>query len=153
MNAWAEQGDFEFDFGGVVLNRLDGRKISQAVGTLGFAWYWPYVEHWNVFGYPAGRPFNGKYLQTCQASVAAITGFDVPEIGIGCDMTGGSSGGPFVVDFGHGYYLNGNVSNSVVGFGEELYSPYFGDCAHAMYQTLADSTPGTPAPPFECSIP
>ena len=38
----------------------------------------------------------------------SLTGFDT--IGVGCDMTGGSSGGPWILGLGRGNYINGLIS-------------------------------------------
>lgn len=50
------------------------------------------------FGYPAARPYNGATLIYCSGGVT--TGYDGREtLSIPCDMTGGSSGGPWYRDF------------------------------------------------------
>jgi len=151
--AWAEGGDSQFDMGGVVLKRRSGSSLSETVGALGFAWNHPYVQHWNLFGYPAAQPFNGKLMQTCQASTAGTFGDFFPMIAVGCDMTEGSSGGPFILDFGKGYYINGNVSIYIEGQRKETLTPYFGNCAGALFEALRQSTPGSPADDFECTEP
>lgn len=50
------------------------------------------------FGYPAARPYNGATLIYCSGGVT--TGYDGREtLSIPCDMTGGSSGGPWYHSF------------------------------------------------------
>lgn len=153
LTGWIEQEDFEMDMGGVVLNRTGGKSIGSRVGHLGFAWYWPYVQHYHLIGYPVAKPFNGKRMVTCQASTSSVYGGVNPALGVGCDMTKGASGGPFVLSFRDGDYVNGNVSFFFQGKSQELFSPYFGDCARALQQALALSTPGSPADTFWCDVP
>jgi hypothetical protein len=62
---------------------------------------------------------------------------DPETIGIGCDMTGGSSGGPWIVDWGTNNYLNSNVSYGYIGVPDQFYGPYFGDAAQALYDAAS----------------
>jgi hypothetical protein len=60
---------------------------------------------------------------------------------ISCDMTGGSSGGPWIRDFRSGSssgsnYLNGNTSFSASLYPNELFSPYFNSDAKRFYDGL-----------------
>ena len=144
---WAPFEDYGRDTGGAVLDRLDGRKISQVVGSLGFAWDWPTTSpssHWNLLGYPAQNPYNGRRMITCQASYAysILPG----TIAVGCDMTGGSSGGPWVRDFGTGNYINGVNSFGRIGL-DEMGSPYFDETTWCLYDALTRSRPGEAAAP------
>jgi hypothetical protein len=153
LYGWIDSEDPQQDIGGVVLNTRGGNTISHRVGALGFAWYQSYVQHFQVIGYPVARPFNGKRMVTCQASLSVVLGDVNPMSGVGCDMTGGSSGGPFIIEYRTGTYLNGNVSIRLLDAPGELYSPYFGDCAYWMYEALTTSTPDSPAEEFTCTIP
>ncbi len=133
------------DMGGAVLFPQGGKKISQAVGWLGFAWNWSRFQHWNAFGYPATFPFNGQRLIVSQSSFAyndpgGVSCNPKPHA-IGCDMTGGRGGGPWIWRFGIGNYLNGNNSYQYANHPEELYSPYFGDEAKSLWDVLVKSTP------------
>ena len=145
--AWAESGDFRYDMGGIILRKQNGYKISQVVGWLGFAWNWSDEQHWFLFGYPQGYPFNGKRQQVCASSYAySDTSSGVPyPTGVGCDQTGGSSGGPWILQFsgnaGATNYLNG--VNSYGYNSLEMYSPYFGDDAKSLWDCIINSTPTT----------
>jgi hypothetical protein len=113
-------------------NRADGTRIQQVVGALGFMANVPRSQHWNTFGYPAAAPFDGQTLNTCQAGHGTDDTIGTPEpVGIGCDMTGGSSGGPWVLDFKRlnddGNYLNGVNSYGYSSLPNVMFSPYFGD--------------------------
>ncbi|NUO10411.1 MAG: trypsin-like serine protease [Candidatus Brocadia sp.] len=111
-----------------------GQKLSSVVGSLGFAWNFNVAQvHWNSFGYPAESPFNGRKLVECQASHAVSDspgGCTPATIGIGCDMTGGSSGGPWIKNFNSSVSGMYNYANGLNSYGYStqpgaMYSPYF----------------------------
>ncbi|MGW8226289.1 MAG: hypothetical protein ACWGOY_11175, partial [Anaerolineales bacterium] len=56
----------------------------------------------------------------------------------------GSSGGPWIINFsgstGNTNYLNGNNSFRFTGFTEEIYSPYFGEDAKDLLDTISSNT-------------
>ncbi len=119
-------GGLSEDWGAATLFPQKGRKISQRVGWLGFAWNWSRYQHWHALGYPAAAPFNGQRLIATAASFAytgALPGVD--SNGFGSDMTGGCSGGPVIMRFGSANYLNGNNSYRRSNKPKELFSPYF----------------------------
>jgi V8-like Glu-specific endopeptidase len=132
------------DMGGAILFPQGGRSISQVVGWLGLAWNWSRLQHWHALGYPAAAPFTGGRLIEVEASYAYSDGnldCDPKPHATGDDMTGGCSGGPWVWRFGTGNYLNGNNSYRYGNRPEELYSPYFGNEAKALWDSLQASTP------------
>jgi len=126
------------DMGGAILHKRNGRKISQVVGWLGFAWNWSRVQHWLSIGYPAAAPFNGQRMNIAAASYAynGSVGCTPAPVGMGNDLTGGSSGGPWVWKFGTGNYANGNNSYRRSTKPKEMYSPYFGNAAKSLFDTL-----------------
>jgi V8-like Glu-specific endopeptidase len=130
------------DMGGGILNTLESKKISQKVGALGFAWNRGRLQHWNSLGYPAASPFNGQRMHDCQASYAydgSVPG--IKPVAIGCDMTGGCSGGPWVLKLLTDNTLNGNNSYRQSNRPEEMNSPYFDDRAKSLFDALQASTP------------
>lgn len=145
LNGWHSNSDFSYDMGGAKVYEINYQgnwyKLSQAVGWLGFAWNWPREQHWNGIGYPAADPFDGNRQIVCQASHATDdTYFDPATIGIGCDQTGGCSGGSWIKDFspdaGAANYLNGNFSYHYLSEPDAIYSPYFGDAAKTLWDAL-----------------
>jgi V8-like Glu-specific endopeptidase len=148
-NQWVNQGNSHFDFGGAVLRRLNGKTISQRVGNLGFVANIPNVQHFHSFGWPARAPFTGHKLETCVASSAYVWDWGTagqPVTGIGCNMTPGCSGGPWIVDYRGGSYVNGVNSHRRVDPGgaeytDEMLSPYFGAAAWDLFQALYNATP------------
>ncbi len=144
--AWYNGGSLCEDMGGAVLFLQGGKKISQAVGWLGFAWNWSRYQLWHALGYPVAAPFNGRRLFDSQGSFAYTDPYlkcnPLPHA-IGSDQTGGCSGGPWIWRFGTGNYLNGNNSYRYIkpNHPEEIYSPYFGNEAKALRDALVNSTP------------
>ena len=90
------------------------------------------------FGYPAAAPFNGQTLQYCNGSE-----FNWAEVsstmGLACNFTGGSSGGPWLMNFNgeFGYIdgVNDFVYSSLPGY---IFSAYFGNNADALYNSVAN---------------
>lgn len=140
--SWYQFGDLRYDMAGAVLNEWNNQTISEVVGSLGFAYNQDSGLHWLNFGYPSSEPFDGKTQQLCVASFAyADTSMPAPSpIAMGCDMTPGSSGGPWILSFsgqvGQTNYLNGNNSYRYSFHPMEMYSPFFGDAAKSLYEAL-----------------
>lgn len=145
---WYENGDFRHDMGGAVLKKLNGKVISKVVGALGFAWNQPLAVHWHAAGYPAGSPFTGRRQYLCLASFAssdAAMGDPAPS-GIGCDLTPGVSGGPWIQNLrpntvGGANFVSGNYSYGYLDEPLQIYSPYFDDSAKGLYDALTGETP------------
>ena len=142
---WYQKGNpdgLTADMAGAVLHPLDGQSISERVGSLGFAWNLERIIHWNALGYPQASPFNGQTMHDCQSSYAydgSVAG--VPPVAIGCDMTGGCSGGPWIHKFLDDNALNGNNSYRQSNRPEEMNSPYFDERAKEVYDQLIEGTP------------
>lgn len=133
-SGWHENGDLTVDLGAFNVGRnAAGQLLRKQVGYLGFAWNQPAEQHWNVLGYPSSSPFTGKTMQVCQASYAAddlaVQGTGPWPTGIGCDMTRGSSGGPWVVGWKRANWLNGVNSYKYDTQPLAVYGPYFDDAA------------------------
>ncbi|UCE00147.1 MAG: hypothetical protein JSV42_05355 [Chloroflexota bacterium] len=138
---WFDGGDLRYDMAGVVLNQ-NGGTISQVVGTLGFSYNRGGSLHWMNIAYPADPPFNGLTQQICAGSFAYRDTYPPSPypVAMGCDMTGGSSGGPWILNFGGSTpsqnYLNGNNSYRYPSHPEEIYSPYFDSDAKSLWDDL-----------------
>jgi V8-like Glu-specific endopeptidase len=143
---WFKYGDLRFDMAGARLNDWNNQTISEVVGSLGFAYNQESSLHWMNLGYPSAAPFNGKTQQICAASYAySDTSMPSPSpIAMGCNMTQGSSGGPWILSFSGKFgltnYLNGNNSYRYTFHPNELFSPYFGDAAWVLYDDLVNGT-------------
>jgi V8-like Glu-specific endopeptidase len=145
--AWHSGADLRYDFGGVILNPNGStQSVGDVVGSLGFAFNLDTNQHWFNIAYPSESPFDGKEMQICAGSFARLAenlAFPTP-VGMGCDMTKGSSGGAWIVNFsgasGNMNYVNGNNSFRYTGLGEEIYSPYFGEAAKDLLDFISTDT-------------
>lgn len=128
FSVWHRSGNLCRDVGYIIVANQDGKKLSQRVGALGYAWNWDAThQHWSAFGYPAERTrttpeylFNGTRMFQNEASFAAyspVSGSCTPKPPcFGTYMTGGSSGGPDILKFdptGGIYPKGGNWANGV----------------------------------------
>ena len=100
-----DEGD---DMGGAVINtNAYGQHIVNVVGGQGIAWNYPNDQFVYDFGYPAEAPFNGATLEYCTGSEFNWSGI-ANTMGLPCNFTGGSSGGPWLMSFsGEFGYVNG----------------------------------------------
>ena len=126
------------DMGAAVLHRRGGRKISQVVGWLGFAWNWSKYQHWCQLGYPAGAPYDGRKMIENDSSYAydGNPGCSPRTVGVGSDLTGGSSGGPWILNFGEGNHVNGHQSYRRRSNPKEMFSPYFNNNAKSLFDDV-----------------
>jgi V8-like Glu-specific endopeptidase len=144
---WEMNGNLSYDIGGAILEPIGAEKISEVVGNLGFSANLDNNRHWFNIGYPAAFPFDGTQQHICTASFAFNDkNMNKPyPVGIGCDMTGGASGGPWVINFsgdaGSANYLNGHNSYRYSEGPEEMFSPYFGDAAQSLRDELVSINP------------
>lgn len=124
---------------------LDGSTLEDAIGGRSIAFGQPREQSFEVFGYPAADGFDGERLYVCEADTywrdSTPSGTGPDPIGLGCDMTQGSSGG--------GWVINGTTLNSVNSYGYEdrngsdlpyMFGPYFASAASDLF-TLVDSVP------------
>lgn len=147
--AWYANKNFRRDMGAAVLFAdQNSNKISDVVGWLGFSWNFPYEQHWNALGYPAEGSFTGNRLIVCEASFAytlSPSGAGPNPMAIGCDMTRGQSGGPWIKDFsgeaGATNHLNGVNSYRRRGYSQEQASPYFDNAAKSLFDLAVGGTP------------
>ncbi len=126
--------------GFAVVEDQGGVKLSAKVGYLGFSYNQSRVQHWNDFGYPQVRPWDGQYLVETQASYAtADTSYYPNTIGIGTTQTGGCSGGPWIRNFVPGGSGANNYADGVNSYAYtkpsqpyQIYSPYFDSSVKSM---------------------
>jgi hypothetical protein len=93
-------------------------------------------------GYPAAYPFNGKIMWKCGKTLTAIVaGYDDGTvIAISCDMTGGSSGGPWLISIGGAFgYVNGHNDFKYNNDPAHMYSPYYDSDWFAVFNAAQNS--------------
>jgi hypothetical protein len=83
---------------------VSNNHIGNVVGNLGRGWNWNSNERPLVsFGYPQAAPFNGDLLTKANGNIWYFVnwGSGPDSQYMGNDMTGGSSGGPWVMGWNH----------------------------------------------------
>lgn len=141
---WKTAGDLNFDVGFAAVSPVGGADLADTVGAQGIAFNQPRGELMYSFGYPAESPYDGTDIAWCHSVV-----FDdskTSDQGMDCNMTGGSSGGPWFIDYNEA--SGTGLLNSVNSFGyvgllglfspAELYGPYFGTAIQNLYATAED---------------
>jgi V8-like Glu-specific endopeptidase len=129
-----------FDEGAAIVGTRNGKHLQSVVGARGIAFNTKRDHTYRAIGYPAQAPpaeFDGRHMFGC---ISGYGGADhsfgnPPPMRITCDMTGGSSGGGWVV---HNRYIASVVSYSYQGDSNHLYGPYFGNVAQGLYRSVKD---------------
>jgi hypothetical protein len=131
-----DEGD---DIGAVVMNLNSfGQHIVNVVGGQGLAWNWPASEYVYDFGYPAAAPFNGAVLDECDGYEFNWSAVVSSTMGLACNFTGGSSGGPWLAFFGGEFgYVNGVNGFGYASLPGYIFSAYFGTNADSLYNAVA----------------
>ena len=100
---------------------VGGRPIETYTGHLGSFWGGSYTAvHWNQFGYPAAGMFNGQVMVEADSSTGQVGGVGSwnDTVQVGNDMTGGSSGGPWIRHmFPNRFGALQNLANGLNSFG------------------------------------
>ncbi|MDP9986719.1 MULTISPECIES: trypsin-like serine peptidase [Arthrobacter] len=137
---WVNNGDMTYDTGfAVVAPDSNGDLLTDVVGGSGTAFNQARGLTYTSYGYPAAAPFNGETLWSCTGKATADP--NNPQFatqGIPCDMTGGSSGGPWFI----GVDSDG-VQNSINSYGYNgspvMYGPYWGSVIQDTFKRAAKS--------------
>lgn len=141
---WINNGWLTYDYGEAVVSPNSSTNsvnaadsVTEAIGSAGVAYDLPAQQQYSALGYPQQAPFNGTQLWECQSG---LTGQDQPNksgsptSAITCDMTGGSSGGGWLISqkgkFG---YVNGHNDYKYTNDPAHMYSPYYGDDWFKVY--------------------
>ncbi|XAS68058.1 hypothetical protein V3C33_01625 [Micrococcaceae bacterium Sec5.7] len=137
---WSSAGDMQYDTGFAVVSPLSGQNLADVVGASGVQFNAARGLTYKSYGYPAATPFNGESLKSCTG--VASNDPNNPQFnaqGIKCDMTGGSSGGPWFIGTGSNGYQN---SINSYGYGSRstvMYGPYWGSVIQQAYSNAAAS--------------
>ena len=135
---WVGQEDMNYDIAFAVVQPDSGSgSLADVVGASGIEFNTQRGELYTSYGYPAAAPFDGEALEQCQDEGSDDTLGGTDDQAIDCEMTGGSSGGPWFVGDGAG-----GMQVSVNSFGYTaqpgvMYGPYLGDIAQDVYEEAA----------------
>jgi V8-like Glu-specific endopeptidase len=135
-SGWQASGEWGVDVGAVVVGaNAFGQTLSDAVAEAPLAFNTPRNQPYRLYGYPAAKKFSGQRLRVCETSWLMDDSYATPStMGASCDMTGGSSGGPWVTSTG--------AVASVVSYGYRslrnvLFGPHLEAEAQSLYSAAA----------------
>lgn len=136
-SGWLSSGQWGVDLGAAVVGtNASGLTLSDAVAEVPIVFNAPRNQAYRLYGYPAAKKFSGQRLRVCNTAWAMDDSSASPAtMGASCDMTGGSSGGPWVTTTG--------AVASVVSYGYQslqkvLFGPHLEREAQGLY-TAASS--------------
>lgn len=147
FNNQAVLSDYAFvavEQGGKSLTHLDVEVGSQPIA---FAEEDFEINIWS-FGYPAARKYKGADLTYCNGLLYFDVRMDYQTYQLGCNMTGGASGGPWFKDFSNeGITAGEGTQFSVNSYGysnsKNMYGPIFGTETESMFNTAQTMTVNT----------
>ncbi|WP_328993824.1 hypothetical protein OG394_05605 [Kribbella sp. NBC_01245] len=131
---WVASEDINYDIGAAAVNSLNGQSLTDVVGGQGVAFNQARGQRMYAFGYPAAAPYDGSKLIYCSGTV--FNAFISNGIGMTCNMTGGSSGGGWFLNFSETTGLgtvNSVNSYKINFFPNWMFGPYFGTDAQNVY--------------------
>ncbi|WP_062209028.1 serine protease [Streptomyces sp. NBRC 109706] len=131
------------DYAFLTLETKDGRTVQEAQGANELA-FEPIRESGEVavLGYPAADPYDGESLRYCAGETNVLGEGEAEAVNLGglllddCDLTAGSSGGPWLQDFDHATGTGTVVAVMSVGSGEgAVVGRPFPDAARHLFAT------------------
>ncbi|MGW6296650.1 trypsin-like serine peptidase [Streptomyces sp. NPDC055058] len=138
---WEASEDINHDVGAAVVAPLNGRTLTSVVGAQGIQFNGGYNKPMYAFGFPAASPYDGSKLIHCSGNSSKDFLFS-QDHSLGCNMTGGSSGGPWFTGFDEATGTGLQVSVNSFGYTflpNRMFGPYFGDVARALYDRAQTS--------------
>lgn len=139
-SGWSTSGDYRYDVGAAVVgtSSTSGATLTGGLGggralRTGAS----VLTSYTLYGYPAGRPFDGKTLRGCAAPFGLFDPYSstAPQpIGVGCNMTGGSSGGAWLNAAGEVVSVN---SFGYTQLKNVMFGPQLGTEAAGLYAQAA----------------
>ncbi|MCP3805315.1 peptidase [Allokutzneria sp. A3M-2-11 16] len=139
---WQSNEDINYDVAAAAVNPVDGRHLTDVVGGQGVLFNQPRNQKMHAFGYPAADPYDGERLIYCSGTTFPDPFKLTNDLGMNCNMTPGSSGGPWFLGFNEGTGLGKvNSVNSVkmILLPWVMFGPYFGNDAKNVYNTAVRS--------------
>ncbi|MET9630302.1 hypothetical protein ABZX92_22815 [Lentzea sp. NPDC006480] len=138
--AWINSSNSDEDMGIVIMQTLGGNSIANVVGGNGLRWNWGYSVAVTILGYPAGPPFTGELQYFCQGTT---WNGHAQQVRAWCNMTGGSSGGPWLQEYNDANGLG--YINSVVSHrhndANQMDGPYFDNDIKSLYDFAESLSP------------
>jgi V8-like Glu-specific endopeptidase len=146
FTAWMLGGNLNYDVGVVnVTSSSNPFPLVSVAGANGLTYdaanSYAYTPNVTVWGYPAAAPYNGEQAYYCyNLPTATLTSLATPvsvtQLVTGCAMTGGASGGPWLIDSNTSTGLGSEdalTSTTVPALPGYVGSPYFGTGILTIY--------------------
>lgn len=138
---WEASEDINYDVGAAVVAPLNGQTLTSVTGAQGIQFNGAYNKPMYAFGFPAASPYDGTKLVYCSGNSSKDFLFS-QDHSLGCNMTGGSSGGPWFASFDES--TGTGLQASVNSFGytflpNRMFGPYFGTDAQNLYDKAQSS--------------
>ena len=136
---WRTEGDFNYDIGFAIVSELDGQSLADAVGSQSIGFNQSRGDFLYSFGYPQASPYDGTTLDYCSDTATDDTIGGSDDQRLDCNMTGGSSGGPWFDGFDESAGTGVQVSVNSFGYTSEsdaMYGPYFGSVIQDVYNSI-----------------
>ncbi|MEU7137353.1 peptidase [Streptomyces sp. NPDC046261] len=133
---WVSGEEMNFDVGAAVVGPVDGKRLTDVVGAQGLQFNGGYNKAMYAFGFPAASPYDGTRLIHCSGN-SSKDFLLTKDHGLGCNMTPGSSGGPWFTSFDEATGTGLQVSVNSFGYTflpNRMFGPYFGDEAKDLYE-------------------
>ncbi|MBO0795521.1 MAG: hypothetical protein J2P36_31910 [Ktedonobacteraceae bacterium] len=141
--SWVSHGDFESDYGAVVVHPRSSGRLVNRIGGAGWAYNYSPKQSFHAYGYPAAKPFNGQTMKSCSGtSTAWKYNNGTMDMSIPCNMTGGSSGGGWFTRINGGWYLNGHNDFTWSKHPGQMFSPYYGATWYNLYKRASTADVG-----------
>jgi V8-like Glu-specific endopeptidase len=144
---WHSYSNLKQDLGYIITNDRNGVRIVNKLGGQGSSFNAARSQQFRAYGYPQAPPFNGFNQNVCPSRRLAddnpTTQPGPLTIRISCNMTGGSSGGGWLINQDRGLgWVNGINSYQYIGGPKEnsnhMYGPYFGNAALQLFNFTVD---------------
>jgi V8-like Glu-specific endopeptidase len=135
-SGWLGSGQWGVDLGAAVVGtNASGQTLSAAVAEAPIVFNATRNQAYWMYGYPAAKKFNGLRLRVCQTAWSRDDTSATPaSMGASCDMTGGSSGGPWVTASGA---VASVVSYYYQSLSNMLFGPHLESEAQSLYFTAS----------------
>jgi hypothetical protein len=132
---WASNMTISRDIGFAVVEKHGNKALDDVVQPVQIATNLPYGQTYKALGYPEKAPFDGEHMDSCQSmTVNTDSKQGTPKtVAIACTLTGGASGGGWLVQSNNSWYLNGHTSYGYDDLPGVLFSPHYDSYVRSIY--------------------
>jgi V8-like Glu-specific endopeptidase len=134
---WSQNGDDSYDVAMIAVNPSGRGHLNEAVGGQEIGFNAPRGMRAYGFGFPADPPYDGEHLIYCSGGVHGDPHDQTRDQGMRCDLTAGSSGGPWLSSFDPATGQGVVTSVSSFKYSDDpgtMYGPYFGDQVRHLFE-------------------